>query len=539
MGLIFASHADRLAREHYLFKCQLAVQSGDIDKAMLLDVWQNHGGATHVGLYSNPLTVDPTGIVFRRLEELEGRHNRREFDIDLFEDIFGSLKSITRLIPGTSHFRRFGEIHPDDLETLLGFDQLCRSLIPDPRVVQQPFFEGDFSGTLICAGSPLSNLTSRIAMGYELKSVNPADGLIRRKDAVLQLAFQPIHDAEYCLTHFGTIGRQLGNSTHKVPNWSIIDVRNDEVFIPNAEHGKLQSDYLLISVLPNILDRDAYEQDDSIIVFGGTHGIGTKAAPLFLRDTRLLSRLANQIGTRFWQALIRVDAIGLTNDRLAPTVLSPKISYAPVNIDDGLLAKWLEDLPHLRQAMATGTKFESNNSSSKKPHTETRASRHSRLGRERPLLKEGTIVPKTPSDGLPLGIVASEIGKAIEFISNDEPEVLVSFFDAYECRKNDKLLPESWPDIGLSNALSAVLINSPRLAYREERMLRIKQGAERSVSPSALGAIRESLEYLVQNEPHVLEAARDTRERLHTSYVKLMRSSMLEYFGTRYSVPIS
>jgi hypothetical protein len=111
------------------------------------------------------------------------------------------------------------------------------------------------------------------------------------------------------------------------------------------ENAFLRTDYLLVTVAPNLINRASFHRGDKIIVFGGTHGPGTRAVDLLFRDEPNLRRLlAASRGMPYWQALLEVDQIYHENDVDIPMSLSPNIHFYPIEINNAALRKEFFDL---------------------------------------------------------------------------------------------------------------------------------------------------------------------------------------------------
>ncbi len=122
------------------------------------------------------------------------------------------------------------------------------------------------------------------------------------------------------------------------------------MFSAASKGDRLISDFLLISRLPNVFDRESYIKDEAIFLFGGAHGVGTKATDLILRDTSLLSKLTKRAGkTMYWQALFQIDGVDhFYNDpkfgvRWHPTSINDEFFFSPISFDERRLvelAQW-------------------------------------------------------------------------------------------------------------------------------------------------------------------------------------------------------
>ena len=103
------------------------------------------------------------------------------------------------------------------------------------------------------------------------------------------------------------------------PNWPLIwtDPRAaaERRLIPqvNARTGMLESDYLLITSMPNFLTPEALDSGRRFVNIAGVHGIATAAISLVLRKRKLLAEISESIlpldRTSAFQILVEVSKI--------------------------------------------------------------------------------------------------------------------------------------------------------------------------------------------------------------------------------------
>lgn len=257
------------------------------------------------------------------------------FQYDLIYKLFGDFRINTSFIPGTSHYKYPGVFHPDDKKTasvlvnpgLLDFEdyELVSGLIDLDQI--------KLGGTLIALGSPMSNNLSRLIMGYEqINPKNPEFGMIRNlTKSFFDLPYEYIFDSQKLLKKGLATSRKIDGNDHKVPNWAIkSNIDNSIISADTFDSGNFKNDFLLISVLPNIFETNSYENEDKIVIFGGTHGIATKSIELLFKDEKLLSILSNKVNTPFWQAVIKVDKVGFVEDDVKPISLSRDVEVSSI-----------------------------------------------------------------------------------------------------------------------------------------------------------------------------------------------------------------
>jgi hypothetical protein len=265
------------------------------------------------------------------------------YNAGLVKQLFGDFHRHTRFTPGSSHYLFSGQIPPDDRAAMATIDQICRTVTDRVEVVNGYFPSIDFRGTFVCTGSPVSNMLSRLVMQYQRTQHRSAYGFVREHEPVLDLRYEYILDPRYLQSaaHKERVGRG------RVLNWSILDQTENNVFWPQVDKNTfLRTDYLLITVIPNIIERESFERGDKIIIFGGTHGPGTRAVDTLFRDESVLKHLLQKVGgIKCWQALLEVDQIFHEDGVDYPFSLSRNIHCSPVNINEAALRKWFEQLP--------------------------------------------------------------------------------------------------------------------------------------------------------------------------------------------------
>lgn len=161
----------------------------------------------------------------------------------------------------------------------------------------------------VLIGSPESELLTSAAFGYTRRD----DGLgMKFTGDVLDLPYRWEEDqtnvAATCTRYVP--GRDLVTR----PNWPIIDntgtrIRTIAPVVRND--GMLASDFLLITRLPNFLSDIGLQSGRSLISIGGTHGTGTRAIDVLLRDRTALRKIADEVpmGTGAFQILLEAGVI--------------------------------------------------------------------------------------------------------------------------------------------------------------------------------------------------------------------------------------
>lgn len=227
---------------------------------------------------------------------------QRLFGLLMREDMYVNMPAehpIYKLAPGKTY--------PDDEETLKG---IFRSIYNYFRA-QREFRYYKELGVLdirenICSiGGPVSNGLIRAGMGY----VNRAGGLMYtdKPETDLSLVFNlanPEHiEKAICIEKGGLLFTQ--------PNWSIINKKTGELYKPDTRiDGYLETDYLLITVKPSNLTKEAEARGKVQGIFGACHGVGCKAFPKVLDDLEMLKKIdEGSKGSKYFQTVVKVTKI--------------------------------------------------------------------------------------------------------------------------------------------------------------------------------------------------------------------------------------
>jgi hypothetical protein len=284
-------------------------------------------------IVGDPIAKKGQAIVTKLITPQKNKED--DFQYDLIFSLFGDLRKNSKFTPGTAHYLFPNKMHPDDV---IASDVLARvgSMgIINLKEVDSFIDLKNLNGTIVALGSPMSNILSRSILSYKYVTDNPEDGIKRdRENNFFELPFEYAMDSKE-LSKSGTISkRMLMGKSHNVPNWSIWSEEQNKLYVPSVGNdGQLLSDYLLITVLPNIFSKESYESDEKIIIFGGTHGVATKSVNLLFKDKSLLNNLKSKSNTApYWQALVEIDRVAHDpkGGRATPFSLSKKIICSPI-----------------------------------------------------------------------------------------------------------------------------------------------------------------------------------------------------------------
>jgi hypothetical protein len=110
----------------------------------------------------------------------------------------------------------------------------------------------------------------------------------------------------------------------------------------------LPTDYLLLTCLPNLLDRRAFRAGYRYVSLAGLTGVGTKASAVLVNDTETLQAIRRAIGSsRYFQVLLRVavqhqdDSFGSPESAPVPGSLEI-VDATQLEVDEDRIERFLE-----------------------------------------------------------------------------------------------------------------------------------------------------------------------------------------------------
>lgn len=336
--LCFSEHLIVLVEKSYIRDATGLNSKQNADKPVISrrDLLMTGGGIFATAVITQ-VGGDVVGIVRDTTARLL---DKDEYEIDAIKTVFGPIDKRSSFIPGQSHPhpRYQGAFHPDDEYVADVFDELVRDVAEDRLTYDTNGIPQSLEGISLISGSPVSNATTRYL--FEFDYVDPNDkmaGLARVSDPVFETDFEFLLEKD-ALAKLG-ISEKVGKRGIS-GNWSIANTRSGKLYSSKTKDGRLMSDYLLVTRLPNVFDKASYERNDALFVFAGTHGIGTKATDILLKDKILLDQLYKRIdGTMYWQALFEIDDVDHYHRtekfgvRWHPTSVSQDFEFAPVSFD--------------------------------------------------------------------------------------------------------------------------------------------------------------------------------------------------------------
>lgn len=247
---------------------------------------------------------------------IEGHQEKKNLQQRLFgflmrEDMYVNMPAehpIYKVRPGMTY--------PDDEETLKGVFRSIYNYFRARREFKYYKELGllDTRENICSIGGPVSNGIIRVGMGYAGKqgqliyTAEPGTDL----PLVFDLANPDDKEKATCIGKGGLIFAQ--------PNWSIINKEAGELYKPDTRIDTyLETDYLLITVKPSNLTKEAESREKVHGVFGACHGTGCKAFPKVLDDLEILRKIdEGRRNSKYFQSLIKVPKIKHTKKESVP-----------------------------------------------------------------------------------------------------------------------------------------------------------------------------------------------------------------------------
>lgn len=257
---------------------------------------------------------------------------------------FGLLKAlflhqarVIKLFPGTDHyFHRDATranapraAHPDDLQAAHLAEDALRPLSVAPvRPVPGLFDAQTLDGCLLVFGGGTSNVLARL-MQEERKAETVQD-YVRVQQPVLGLRYVPT--CELSKETVQIAGQEFER------RYGLKDTETGKVLFPQTDQkNRLTRDYLLVTVIPNILSADSYRRGDKIVLLGGMHGMGTVASSLLWSNEPVLRQISNEVGeSAAWQAVIETGDVVHENKRPRAASLANVIACARIDVGKDL-----------------------------------------------------------------------------------------------------------------------------------------------------------------------------------------------------------
>ena len=214
---------------------------------------------------------------------------------------------------GTSHpTLERGMVHPDDASAFraLAGPILSASILNGGLELEETI-RSSLNSNFVLIAAPSSETLSRLIFGYRQR--RNGDDLIF-EGSPLDLPFRWQEDFSGVRGHERCHRYNPGGATTSRPNWPIIDSRNyreRSIYPETHNDGFLRTDYLLVTKIPNFLTPGSLA-GKTIISFGGTHGVATRATSLLLNSPGLMKRLVDDYHdgrSPHFQALFKATSI--------------------------------------------------------------------------------------------------------------------------------------------------------------------------------------------------------------------------------------
>ncbi|HET9832646.1 MAG TPA: hypothetical protein VFP91_13075 [Vicinamibacterales bacterium] len=218
------------------------------------------------------------------------------------------------------------------------------------------------TGNIVTVGSPNSNEFAFTLFGHQTIGTTGTEYLDDAHDRPLSLPVRFLLNGPDVRNQALRIAR--GNYTE--PNWGLI--RGHQHLFPERNlSGRLHTDYLVLTKVPNVFDEHWDRTGTSIFLISGVHGPGTQGFHLLLRDQRATESLVRRLqGLKapYWQALIPVSQIrpgtGTNEGRdVAHEIDDSHIELFPVDVERHVSRirshNWLADIEHVARFRTAAT----------------------------------------------------------------------------------------------------------------------------------------------------------------------------------------
>lgn len=259
-----------------------------------------------------------------------------EYHIELIDKLFKNYRENCKYIPGTSHRIYKGMIHPDDKFAVKSLEKIGIDGINNLELFPELILTPNIDGNLVTLGSPSTNALTAITFQYRYHNLGVNYGFIRERETQFELPFEYFMDGKYLIDNGAIYKRKINDELEIGPNWGIKNNSTNNLILPKVNNaGFIKTDYLLITVLPNIYEKKELDTNSKIIILGGAHGTGTKAIDLLFRNKNVLTQLINKTeNIQYWQALIEINEIAYNERTLEsiPYDISNQIIIKPINI---------------------------------------------------------------------------------------------------------------------------------------------------------------------------------------------------------------
>ncbi len=214
---------------------------------------------------------------------------------------------------------RIGALHPDLIHGTVHPDDEAALISVAGPAVEAARRAGTFkvvasialslNDSLLLIGSPESEAITRLMLGYSSRS--DGAGMSRWTQPPVDVPYSFLEDSTVVTATSSRFAPGRGLQTR--PNWPIVANlnRSEQLLFPTVDKlGLMSSDYLLITRMRNFLTTNAYQSGRTLTSIAGSHGIGTRAIQLLMRDKKSLALIHRLIGrSDAFQILVYVGDI--------------------------------------------------------------------------------------------------------------------------------------------------------------------------------------------------------------------------------------
>jgi hypothetical protein len=214
------------------------------------------------------------------------------------------------VIPRAHPLLELSGYHPDDLVAFRAVADPALAYCAEHDLLEVvDSLETHLERNLVVIGSPEAEPLARLAFGY--RRIRDSPGFEYTGDTI-DLPFRWHEDPRDL---HGSCQRMVpGHGWVTRPNWPLISSKDtaERRLVPRVDNeGRLSTDWLLISVMPNFFTRKALDEGKTIVSVAGTHGTGTRALKVLLGDMTALRHVTEAVGkgTRAFQLVAEVGDI--------------------------------------------------------------------------------------------------------------------------------------------------------------------------------------------------------------------------------------
>jgi hypothetical protein len=247
--------------------------------------------------------------------------------LDMISRVMTDRGKVLRSVSGRSHYLYNNTYCPDDELAKDIVREVGKQMAVDIHEVEtaRRIF---FPGSNVFIGGPVSNkATALLLQYYPNDPTNLKAGMRRGGFPTIRLPYELQIDPEV------PPDPETGAVSWLLRKADIGGCRK-EIFKPKKD----RYDYLMVARVPNILERRRNgEFKNTVLLFGGTHGVGTAAVKLLFREEDILADLLKKTrGSEFWQAIFKVGIVKeglheLNRYRPLPVSLDPKFEFIHMN----------------------------------------------------------------------------------------------------------------------------------------------------------------------------------------------------------------